>query len=186
MGITLNKSNIMGIGIVGTLVLIILASGCISSPTTDTKTFSDGAMSFNYPSDFDNGTYSADDTNSSFPMQVIGNLENTDPLRLHNILVCKNISPTTPAEIRDRSISRAKNESTGKILSMTTETNPNDIVVEKTIYSFEYSLGMRGIYSEMYFKIKDTVYAISIYGPDTSTSAQNIRDTTNIVFQSIK
>lgn len=143
-------------------------------------------MSFNYPSDFDNSTDSGNYTNSSFPMQVIGNLENTAPFRVHNILVCKNISPTNPTEIRDRSISRVKNESTGEILSLTTETNPNGVVIEKTTYSFEYSLGMRGMYSEMYFKINDAVYAISVYGPDTTTSAQNIRDTTNIIFQSIK
>lgn len=169
-----------------TLVIIVLASGCTNSSMNQTKTFSDGVMSFSYPGDFDSVTYSGNNTNSSFPMQVIGDLENTAPLRVHNILVCKNISATSPTEIRDRSISRVKNESTGEILSITTETNPNNVVVEKIAYSFEYTIGMRARYNEMYFKINDSVYGISVYGPDTTTSTQNIMDTTKTIFQSLK
>jgi hypothetical protein len=174
----------MKIGIIGAVILIVLVSGCTSYSTT--KTFSDGVMSFDYPDDFNNVTYSDNYTNSSFIMQVTAYFENTAPLRVHNIMVLKNVSATSPTEIRDKTISSVKNESTGEILSLTTETNPNCVVVEKSTYSFEYASGMRSRYSEMYFKINDVVYGISVYGPDTKTSTQNIINTTNVIFQSIK
>lgn len=174
----------MKIGIICAFILIVLVSGCTSSSST--KKISDGVMSFDYPSDFNNGTYSDNYTNSSLLMQVIAYYENTAPLRVHNIMVGKNVSATSPTEIRDKTILSVKNESTGEILSSTTETNPNGVVVEKITYNLEYALGMKGRYSEMYFKINDAVYGISVYGPDTTTSVQNIMNTTNVIFQSIK
>jgi hypothetical protein len=184
-GNNLNKSNIMRIGIVGTLVLIILASGCISSPTTDTKTFSDGAMSFNYPSDFDNGTYSADDTDLSSPMKKISQLNKTVP-NIHYIFVEKNISRISPIEARDGLISVVKNSSAYQLVSNTTETNQNGVVIEKTSYTTEYILGSKIRYNDLYFKINDNVYRITVYGSDIGTHAQSIESTTNIIFQSIK
>ncbi|MBI4813310.1 MAG: hypothetical protein HY802_02960 [Methanobacterium sp.] len=162
----MKRSNIMRIGIFGTLILIILASGCISSPTADTKTFSDGFMSFNYPVDFDNASYSVDN-NSSSSMQLIGKLENTAPLRGRDIFVAKNISAISPTEARDRVVSVVKNTSKGEVVSITSEINPNGVVVEKVIHTEEIKLGIRARYSEMFFKIKDSVYRIMIYGDDT-------------------
>jgi len=173
-------------GLVGIIVLIVLASGCISSSTNKTKTFSDGAMSFNYPADFNNTTYSENDTNSSSPMQVIGEFESTVPFKYQYIMVGKNISAISPTELRNWSVSNLKNSSTGELISITTETNPNGVVIQKTTYTEEFMFGIRTRFNDMYFKINDTVYAISVYGPDININKQNITETTNIIFKSIK
>ncbi|BDZ66843.1 hypothetical protein [Methanobacterium ferruginis] len=75
-------NNIMKIGIIGTLILIVLASGCTSSSTNETKTFSDGNMSFNYPADFYDVNYSGNEIESS-TMRLIGMLENKDGLTIY-------------------------------------------------------------------------------------------------------
>lgn len=167
-----------------TLVLIVLASGCTNS-TNETKTFSDGVMSFNYPADFDNATYSVYN-NSTSSMQLIGKLENTAPLRVQDIFVAKNISAISPTEARDRVVSAVKNTSKAEVVSITSEINPNGVVVEKIIHTEEVKLGIRARYSEMFFKINDSVYRIMIYGDDTEDKQKVIDNTTNIIFQSIK
>lgn len=167
-----------------TLVLIVLASGCIDS-TNETKTFSDGVMSFNYPADFDNVTYSVYN-NSSSSMQLIGKLENTVPLRVQDIFVAKNISAISPTEARDRVVSAVKNTSKAEVVSITSEINQNGVVVEKIIHTEEVNLGIRARYSEMFFKINDSVYRIMIYGDDTEDKQNAINNTTNIILQSIK
>ena len=185
MGKNLNKSNILKIGIVGTIILIVMVSGCTSSSSTETKTFSDGVMSFNYPADFDNETTSGNDTNSSSPVQVISKLKKPAP-NIHYISVEKNISAISLTEAKDGIDSVVKNSSTYKFLSSTTETNPNGVVIEKTSYTDEFLLGTKIRYNDMYFKINDNLYRITVYGPDIGTHAQSIENTTNIIFQSIK
>ncbi|WP_321421031.1 hypothetical protein [uncultured Methanobacterium sp.] len=182
----MDKNNILNVGIVGIFILIVLASGCTSSSSTETKTFSEGVMIFNYPADFDNGTYSADDTNSSITMQEIGKLENTAPLRTHSIMIYRNISAISPAEARDKAVSAVNNMSTGEVLSVNTETNPNGIVIEETTYKNEPIFGIKVRFCEMFFKVNDSVYRISVYGPETNIGLQNIKSTTAIIFQSIK
>jgi hypothetical protein len=183
--VNLKNINILKIGIISASILIVLVSGCISSSTNQTKTFSDGVMSFNYPGDFGNGTFPGNDTNSSSPMQVIGKLENTVPLNVHDIMVYENISGISPTEARDGIVSVVKNMSAGEVLSITTETNPNGVTVEKITYTDEFILGVKTVYSDMFFKINDSVYRITVYGPDTKNK-QKINDTTNTIFQSIK
>ncbi|OPX60892.1 MAG: hypothetical protein A4E25_00131 [Methanobacterium sp. PtaB.Bin024] len=51
--------------IIGTLILIVVAYGWLSPSTNETKTFSDGVMSFNYPGDFDNASYSVENNSNS-------------------------------------------------------------------------------------------------------------------------
>ena len=170
----------------GIIVLIVLASGCISSSTDGTKTFSDGDMSFNYPADFDNGTYSADDINSSLTMQEIGKLENTAPFRTHSIMIYRNISAISPAEARDKAVLAVKNMSTGDVLSVNTETNPNGIIIEGITYKNEPIVGIKVRFCEMFFKVNDSVYRISVYGPETNIGLQNIKSTAAIIFQTIK
>lgn len=184
VGITLKRSNIMGMGIVGTLVLIILASGCISSPTTDTKTFSDGAMSFNYPDNFVDITEQGNSNSSSSSWQDMVKLGNNNLLNMQVILVAKNTGETLPAEIRDNGVLKVKKQPRGEVLSTTTETNTYGILVEKSTYKQEDSVFGRVVYNDMFFKINGVVYAISVYGPDSNK--QQIMETANIVFQSIK
>lgn len=143
-------------------------------------------MSFNYPADFDNETTSGNDTNSSSSMHAIGKLENTVPLKVQTIIVYKNINPTSTSEIRDHLISYVKNMSSGEVLSTTTETNPNGIFVEKAAYKYDLTFGVKAFYSDMFFKINDNFYVISVSGADTTISTQNVMNTSNIIFQSIK
>jgi hypothetical protein len=174
-------------GIIGTLILIVLASGCIYSFNDETKTFSDGFMSFNYPADFDNDTNSSSNyTTSGSHMQTIAILENTAPLRDHDIWVGMNISAISPTEARNNVVSSVKNMSKGEVVSINTETNPNGIVVEETTYTDEYLFGLRAMYCDMFFKINDSVYRITVCGHDTSINKRNIMNTTRIIFQSIK
>ncbi|BDZ69573.1 hypothetical protein [Methanobacterium petrolearium] len=180
----MKNSNILKMGLIGTIILIVLSSGCTSSSTNQPKTFSDGVSSFNYPADFDNVTYSSENnTNFSSSMQAIAKLENTVPLSVHSIYVAKNTSSISPKEIRDRLVSNVKNMSTGEILASATETNSNSVVVKKIIYTDEYAFCMREVHVNMHFKINDTVYVISVFGPDSNK--QQIMDTANIIFQSI-
>ncbi|WJI09975.1 hypothetical protein FGU46_07675 [Methanobacterium sp. CWC-01] len=179
----MKNNNNLKLGIILTLILIVSASGCTNPPTNQTKTYSDGIMSFNYPSDFNNVTYSGNNTSNS-SMQAIGKLKNTVPLRVHSITVAKNKSAISPTELRNILVSNVKNMSAGEIVSITTETNLNGVVVEKVIYTDEYAFGMRAMHFNMLFKINDDVYAVSVYGPDSNI--QQITSTANIIFQSIK
>lgn len=176
--------NIFNLGVLLTLILIVSASGCTNPPTNQTKTYSDGIMSFNYPSDFNNVSYSGNNTGNS-SMHVISKLENTIPFRVHDIMVLKNISAISPAEARDGIVSVVKNMSTSQVLSITTETNPNGVIIEKTAYTDEFIFGFKTVYSDMFFKINDTVYRITVYGLNTKNE-QKITNTTNVIFQSIK
>jgi hypothetical protein len=184
----LKNNNILKLGIIGTLILIVLASGCIFySSTSEIKTYSDGVMSFNYPADFDNDTNSSSNyTTSNSHMQTIGLLENTAPLRDHNIWVGKNLSATSPTEARNDIVSSVKNMSKGEVISINTETNPNGIVIEETTYTDEYLFGLRARYCDMFFKINDSVYRITVCGHETPINTRNIINTTRIIFQSIK
>lgn len=179
----MKNSNNLKLGIILTLILIVSASGCTNPPTNQTKTYSDGIMSFNYPSDFNNVSYSGNNTGNS-SMQAISKLKNTVPFRVHSIIVAKNKSAISTTELRNTLVSNVENMSAGEIVSITTGTNPNGVVVEKVIYTDEYAFGMRAMHINMLFKINDDVYAVSVYGPDSNN--QQITNTTNIIFQSIK
>lgn len=95
------------------------------------------------------------------------------------------MSAISPAEARDGIVSVVKNMSTGQVLSITTETNPNGVIIEKTTYTDEFIFGFKTVYSDMFFKINDTVYRITVYGLNTKNE-QKIPNTTNVIFQSIK
>lgn len=169
-------------GIMGTLILIVLVSGCISNSST-TKTFSDGVMSFNYPGDF-RDISSEQNNYSSSSWQEICHFGTDNILNTQAILVGKNTNGTSSAEERDKFILEVKNVYKGNIISITTETNSNGIVVEKIAYTSESPPFGLNRYNDMYYKINGVVYAISVYGPDSNK--QQIINTTNIVFQSIK
>jgi hypothetical protein len=182
--VKLKNNTILKIGIIGILIFVILASGCISSFNTGTRTFSDGVMSFNYPADFDNATTS--DINSTKMQEVsffkkdslFGSLFNKQ-----YIYVARNKTGLSSAEARDGTVSKVKNVSTGQLLFSTTETNPNGVVVEKISF-VEEEFGKKAWHCMMYFKIKDTVYGIVVYGP--YSNREKITSTANIIFQSIK
>jgi len=176
----LKNNYILKIGIIGTLVSIILTSGCTSSSTNETKTFSDGVMSFNYPADFYNITYSGNEIDSS-TMRLIGLLENKEGLTIY---VCKNKTRTSLAETKEGTVSSVKNSLTGKVVYTATETNPNGVVVEKISYTERGFLIIKGRYDSMYFQSNGDVYAIMVYGLDLDK--QKLASIGDIIFQSIK
>jgi hypothetical protein len=178
--VKLKTNNILKIGIIGTLVSIILTSGCTSSSTNETKTFSDGVMSFNYPVDFYNVTYSGNELDSS-TMQLIGMLENKEGLTIY---VCKNKTGTSLAETKEGTVSSVENSLTGKVLLSTAEINPNGVVVEKISYTERKFLIIKGRYDAMYFQSNGDVYAIGVSGLDLDK--QKLASIDDIIFQSIK
>lgn len=176
----MKKGDILKIGIIGLIIVVVLTSGCISSSTV--KTFSNGVISFDYPGDFKNVTYSSAINASTSPMQRIGAFENGYDL---TILVGRNVTENSPTEFRDWIISRNKNRSNGEISSVTTETNPNGVVVERISYKHPGSpFGIMIMYDDMYFEKNGTMYGISVYGPDILK--QEIDNTAKTIFQSIK
>ena len=68
------------------------------------------------------------------------------------------------------------------MLSVTTETNPNGIVVER--YTYVNKEFPSETYNIMFFKIGKDVYGIGVEGPELFK--QQITDTANIIFQSLK
>lgn len=169
--------------IIGTLVLIFMAYAWLNPSTNETKTFTDGVMSFNYPADFDNFSFVDNDSNSS--LRLIGKLKNTEPLKGQVIWVAKNISATSSSEARDKLVSQVQNRSNEKLISITTETNPNGVVVERVIHADDQlDPGTRIRYNEMFFQINDSVYRILISGYEDKQKV--IDNTSNIIFQSIK
>ncbi len=176
----MKNNNILKIGLIGTIVSIVLVSGCTSSSTNETKSFSDGDMSFNYPADFYNITYSGNEIDSS-TMHLIGMLENKDGFTIY---VSKNKTKTSPTEAKDGAVSSVKNSSTGKVLYTTTETNPNGVVVEKMSYTKRGLLIFKGMYDSMYFQSNGAVYAIVVSGLDLDK--KKLANIDNIIFQSIK
>lgn len=177
----MNIDNILRIGIIGTLVLIVLASGCISSFTKETKTFSDGVMSFEYPGFL---STQPDEINSS-KMQKVAYFESSDIFNKQYIIVTKNKTNISPTELKNETISINNNPSTSKVLSTTTATNPNGVVVETLMMTIVLKEnGEKTRHDLMYFKINATVYIIAVYGP--YSNAQQITNTANIIVQSIK
>lgn len=158
----MKTNNIWKIGFIGIIILVVFASGCIGSSTNETKSFSDGVMSFNYPS-YLNSTQPHDTNSSAF--QIIASFESGDILNLQFVHVIKNKTEVTATEARDKSISKVKNDSSSsEILSVTTETNPNGIVVER--YAYINKGLIPETYNVMYFKINNDIYGIGVQGPD--------------------
>lgn len=178
--VILKNNNIFKIGIIETLVSIVLVSGCTSSSTNETKTFSDGDMSFDYPADFYDVDYSGNEIDSS-TMRLIGMLENKDGFAIR---VFKSKTRTSPTEAKDVAVSKIENLSNYKVLSTTTETNSNGVAVEKISYSESKFLIFNWRHDNMYFQKKGDVYVITVSG--LVLDKQKLTDINNIIFQSIK
>lgn len=161
------------------IVLTFLAVLCICSSMAENKTFYDGAMSFNYPGYFN--THSIE-LNSS-QMQAVTYFTSDNLFNKQYIDLSKNKTTITSDELKDSGVSSIKNLSTAKILSITTETNSNGIVIDKVIFLDE-KYGDQTIHNLMYFKINDTVYGLGVYGP--YSNRDRITDTSNAIFQSLK
>ncbi|BDZ67928.1 hypothetical protein [Methanobacterium ferruginis] len=176
----MKNNTILKIGIMGILVSIIPTSGCTSSSTNETKTFSDGDMSFEYPVDFYDVDYSGNEIDSS-TMRLICMFENKNGFAMR---VFKNKTRTSPTEAKDVAVSKIENLSNYKVLSTTTETNSNGVAVEKISYSESKFLIFNWRHDNMYFQRNDDVYVITVSA--IVLDKQKLADINNIIFQSIK
>ena len=68
-------------------------------------------------------------------------------------------------------------------MSISTETNPNGVVVEK-IAVFEEESGKKAWHQMMDFKINNTVYSIQVFG--SASNEKQLLKTADIIFNSIK
>lgn len=138
-------------------------------------------MSFEYPGFL---STQPDEINSS-KMEKVAYFESGDIFNKQCIIVSKNKTDITPAELRDETVSINNNSSTSKVLSTTTATNPNSVVVETLMMTIVLKEnGEKTRLDLMYFKINTTVYIIAVYRP--YSNAQQITTTANIIVQSIK
>lgn len=175
----LKNSKILKIGIVGIAICIVLLFVCINSFTVGTKTFSDGALSFDYPGFFAPHSF---EMNKS-QMQEVSFFASVDLFNEQYILVTKNKTEISPTELKDGTVSKNQNSSTSQVLSTATVTNPNDIIVETIRMTISVN-GTTSKHNLMYFKINNTVYGIAVYGP--YSNRDRITDTSNAIFQSLK
>jgi len=139
-------------------------------------------MSFSYPEFFN--THS-EEINNSKMQKVAYFISDNLIFNKQCIMVVKNKTDISPVELRDETVSKNKNSSTSEVLSTSTETNPNGVVVETIRMTIVYKENNEKTrHNLMYFKIKDTVYGIGVYGP--YSNREKITSTANIIFQSIK
>jgi len=174
--------NIIIIIVLGLILGIIGISGCISSGSSTNSTFSDGSISFDYPSDFTNATPGSliSGDKSWVDVKYLANSDGTA------ISVLKNPQINDPSKARQVSDSKNKGDvSTREILSHTTETNPKGITVYKSINTIKSpDTGDILKYIDFYFKDnKGVVYAISVY--DTESNYQTVSDTADVIFNSL-
>ena len=174
--------NITIILVLGLILGIIGISGCISSGSSTNSTFSDGSISFDYPSDFTNATPGSliSGDKSWVDVKYLANSDGTA------IYVQKNLKINDPSNARQITDSKNKGDvSTGEILSHTTDTNPNGITVYKSINTLKNPDDGEVLkYIDLYFKDnKGVVYAISIY--DTESNYQTVSDTADVIFNSL-
>jgi len=173
---------------VGMLILVVLASGCTSTTPTPSnytapavQTFSDGVISFNYPTGFEVRTERANITTEGAGWQDLTFLANNDNV---GIDVKKNPEASSAVIVREGT-EQAVLEASGTILSSSSEINPNGVVIEKSTsqQTDPYSnLVIR--YYDLFFSVNGLVYHISIYGEVAKDS--QIQYTANMIFNSLK
>lgn len=168
------------VGIIGIFVLIVAISGCTTT-TSSTKTFSDGVITFSYPNDFEETTYSGTITGSNKWVDVVKLLNGTV-----TIYAQKNPQMDSPAAAKnatEKSIIGLKN---GKVLSSTTETNPKGVKMERLNFNLEDTkTGILLTHDAMWFESSNgVVYGIVIAGYETNK--QDVKKVADIVFQSLE
>lgn len=163
---------------IGLIVVILIILAYAYSSLTENKKFTDSVITFDYPGFFIPHSFEMNRTQ----MQGVSYFKSIDPVNEQYIFVMKNKTEISPTELRDVTVSKNQNSSTSQVLSTSTVTNPNGIIVETIRMTI--SNGKPSRHNLMYFKINNTVYGIVVYGP--YSNLERITDTSNAVFQSIK
>jgi hypothetical protein len=169
------------------IILVIFLSGC-TNPTQSynntgpaVQTFSDGVVSFNYPTGFEVRSERANITSEGGGWQDLTFLANTDYI---GIDVKKNQEAISALIVREGT-EQAVLEASGTILSNSSEINPNGVVVEKSTSQQKdpyTNLVLR--YYDLFFSVNGVVYHISVYGEVAQD--QGIQYTADMIFNSLK
>ena len=108
-------------------------------------------MSFDYPGFFNTETQEINNSK----IQRVAYFVSGDLFNKQYINVFKNKTDISPVELRDETVSKNKNSSTSEVLSTSTETNPNGVVVETIRMTIVYKENNEKTrHNLMYFKIK--------------------------------
>jgi hypothetical protein len=176
--IQMKNSGILILGLLGILVLVVAVSGCTSTTSTQ-KTFSDGVIRFNYTDDFQNSSVPVF---SGSGWQHIIFLNNSNNI---HISVKNSPTATSAATARNSDVLSVKAMSTGEVLSTTTETNPNGLIVEKDVVKLTLPNTNSVLrYYDMFFSVNNVVYEIDVYGDDSKY--QQIKKAADLVFNTLK
>jgi len=163
---------------IGLIVLILIILAYAYSSLTENKKFTDSVISFDYPCFY----IPQHGESSGSTMQKVAYFTSGDPFNSQNILVTKNKTAISASKLRDDAILTSQNRSDCKILSKSTVTNPNGIILETIVITVVVK-GKPSINYLMSFKINDTVYAIGVYGPESN--GKRISNTANIISKSL-
>jgi PsbP-like protein len=117
-GNNLKNSSSLIFGILGILVLVVFASGCTSNSMDLSQTFSNGGISFNYPSDM-NHTNSSSVVSSGSSVADLGTLASSNGLTIAVSKADLSSSPgVTILQLKDLTKENIKNgSSSAQVLS---------------------------------------------------------------------
>ena len=131
------KKNSLGIfTILGMLLMVVFVSGCTSTSQNLNQTFSSQGISFNYPSDWTTGNFSAEDLpNNVTGLVRLGLLQSPDGMGMgiSKVNLTAFSGNTTVAALKDLSKSSIINES-AQVLS-DNQTNINGVNVYAIVYT---------------------------------------------------
>ncbi len=145
------------------------------------QTFSDGVISFNYPTGFEVRSERANITSEGMGWQDLTFLSNTDGI---GIDVKKNPEASSALIVREGT-EQAVLEASGTILSNNSEINPNGVVVEKsTSQQKDPYTSMVLRYYDLFFSVNGVVYHVSVYGEVARD--QEIQYSADMIFNSLK
>ncbi|BDZ68600.1 hypothetical protein [Methanobacterium ferruginis] len=179
----MGKKSISLIMVFFIVVLFYAGTNPFSNESNEIITFSDGVMSFDYPDSFSSAEYTKHNINASGDiLNEIAYFKGKNTLHKHNFIVFKNVTATSATELINNYRTNVESNSSDEIAYNSIETNPNGVVVEKIIGKQDDTLATMSF--NMVFKVKDTVYLISVYGFESDE--QEINETANTIFQSIK
>jgi hypothetical protein len=175
----MNKSGIM-VGILSIMVVVVV-SGCTSTSSTQ-KTYSDGNISFNYPSNYVNANNPENITSKISNWQDLAYLKNQNNIE---ITVSKNPKADSATSERDNEQNSVRANPNNTILVTTTKTNPNGIVVEIGMHKVLWPNSIVLLrYYDMYFSSNGVVYLIYVNGSVDRT--QEIMETGDSILNTLK
>jgi hypothetical protein len=183
----LKKDNTVVLGILGLLILVVVVSGCTSSSQNLNSTFSSGTFSFNYPSDWTNGTSTGDIVSGGTSIQKLGTLvsPNGVTLLISGADLSSLGSNVTISEVKDLTKQNLLKISSTQILS-DNSTTVNGVKVYELTFTFKDPNTNKDQKSLYVVTGKDgqTAYYMQFIA-DTATFDQN-QDLINQIINTIK